>query len=142
MQDGTLLWHDFNNSVCDLTAERKIKAEDMLDKYQELFEATSLFNKKLYTQTGDVEQWGFENHKKNKQRDHMNFYSGKSVRKAQANGYFTPDVSWFYNHPQMVRRRKDGYHIEDDYGQDYYRQGFFMAYRLAQKRYVNAWSPS
>ena len=108
MYDGTLVWHDFDNTICNglmspKETVRTANGQEMLDKYDFLFNEMAIFEKKVYTQTGGVDQRGFHNYPGNQQAEHMNAYSDRIVRKAQANHFLTPDVSWYYNQPKMIK---------------------------------------
>ena len=61
--DSTLLWHDFNNTICDKLGSpkqsvREANGKALLEEYDKLFVKSKIYEKKVYTNAGGVEQWG------------------------------------------------------------------------------------
>lgn len=137
---------DFGSSVGKLVMKKEEmqirRCDEMMTDYREMFKIPEVYEKRLFTYSGNVSQWGTVNYPNNKQKDRLNNLTEKIVELAQEHHCPTPDVSWFHSLPEMVDRRRDSMHHEDDNEKDWTAPTRFMTLRHFMKCYSDAWSPS
>ena len=102
----------------------------MKAEYDEIFEGGEIFRERVYVDSGDPVQWGLLD---NRQLEVIRGRQSLCVKTAQDRYYLTPKVDWWYNDPEMVKRRKDCYHIESDYEEEHYCLFTYLNLRHASK---------
>ena len=85
--------------------------------YDEIFHLGETVRVRVYPDAGDPSQWGPLDEDqlaviRKRQKD--------CVAKAQERYYLTPKTDWWYSDPEIIRRRKDCYHIQSDYEEEHY----------------------
>ena len=82
------------------------------------------------------------NYKNNPQRDFMNERSRRLVKLAEDEGFLTTTISWWYQDPRLVMCRRDRYHIETDFGTQWYILWLSTKMQHSQHIYLEVWTTS